>query len=69
MIKCVDKGIWTCISRYGVPKKSYDNDSAAIIAAKLINEHDAKPNTKLVAYKCTHCHKYHLLTVRKKIKL
>jgi hypothetical protein len=68
MIKCVDKGIWTCISKSGVPKKSYDDSDAAISAAKLVNKHDPKETTKLVAYKCTHCHKYHLLTVNKKIK-
>jgi hypothetical protein len=68
MIKCVDKGIWTCISNLGVPKKSYDNSDAAISAAKLVNKQEPKETTKLVAYKCTHCHKYHLLTVNKKIK-
>lgn len=49
-------------------KKSYDNSDAAISAAKLVNKHDPKETTKLVAYKCTHCYKYHLLTVNKKIK-
>jgi len=68
MIKCVDKGFWTCIGRNGVPKKSYLDDKSAISAAKIVNEKDPKPDTKLVAYKCTHCNKYHLLTVRKKIK-
>ena len=68
MIKCVNKGIWTCISNSGVLKKSYDNSDAAISAAKLVNKYDPKETTKLVAYKCTHCHKYHLLTVNKKIK-
>ena len=66
MIKCVDRGIWTCISNSGVLKKSYDNSDAAISAAKLVNKYDPKETTKLVAYKCTHCHKYHLLTVNKK---
>ena len=68
MIKCVDKGIWTCISKSGVLKKSYGTSDVAISAAKLVNKHDSKETTKLVAYKCTHCHKYHLLTVNKKIK-
>jgi hypothetical protein len=66
MIKCFDKGPWTCVSRSGVPKKSYDTDNAAISAAKLINKRNDEANTKLVAYKCTHCHNYHLLTVNKK---
>ena len=69
MIKCHDKGKWTCIGRNGKPKKSFPTDNAAISAAKLSNNFDANPNTKLVAYKCTHCNQYHLLTVTKKIKL
>ena len=68
MIKCHDKGIWTCIGKSGKPKKSYPTSDAAISAAKLVNEHDPKPDTKLVAYKCTHCSNYHLLTVKKKLK-
>ena len=65
MIKCVDKGIWTCIGRTGIPKKSYPDDKSAISAAKIVNEKDPKPKTKLVAYKCTHCGQFHLLTVNK----
>lgn len=68
MVKCTDKGIWTCIGRTGVPKKSYLSDRDAISAAKIVNEKDPKPNTKLVAYKCTHCNKFHLLTVNKRIR-
>jgi hypothetical protein len=68
MIKCVDKGMWTCVSKSGAPKKSYDTADAVISAAKLVNEHDPKPDTKLIGYKCTHCHKYHLLTVNKRIR-
>ena len=68
MIKCVDKGIWTCIGRNGVPKKSYLNDKSAISGANIVNEKDRKQNTKLVAYKCKNCNKYHLLTVSKKMK-
>lgn len=66
MIKCVDKGIWTCIGRNGVPKKSFDDDKSAISAAKIINNNTPDSPTKLVAYKCTHCQKYHLLSVRRK---
>ncbi len=69
MIKCVDKGRWTCISRSGVPKKCYPDSDTAISAARIVNEKDPKPNTKLVAYKCTHCNQYHLLTVNKKEKI
>lgn len=66
MIKCIDKGIWTCISREGKPKKSFIDDKSAISAAKIINEKDPKPDTKLVAYKCSNCSNYHLLTVKKR---
>ena len=66
MIKCHDKGIWTCRSRTGKPKTAYNDDTTAISAAKIVNEKYKNPNTKLVAYKCTHCYKYHLLTVNKK---
>lgn len=68
MIKCTDKGIWTCIGRNGTPKKSFPSDKLAIQAAKTINEKNPKDDTKLVAYKCTNCNQYHLLTVKKKIK-
>jgi hypothetical protein len=68
MVKCVDKGKFTCISRNGIPKKSYDTDNAAIAAAKIVNGKDPKPDTKLVAYKCCHCQKYHLLTTKIKNK-
>lgn len=68
MIKCTNKGKWTCISRNGTPKKSYPNSDSAISAAKLVNEHNTEKNTKLVAYKCDHCQKYHLLTVNNKKK-
>ena len=68
MIKCVDKGIWTCIGSNDVPKKSYTDDKSAISAAKIVNEKDSKQYTKLVAYKCSHCAQFHLLTVNKKIK-
>lgn len=56
----------TCISRSGIPKKAYKTSDWAISAAKIVNEKNTTPNTKLVAYKCTHCHQYHLLTVKKK---
>lgn len=68
MIKCTDKGIWTCISRSGKPKKSYPNQNSAISAAKIVNEKDPKLNTKLVVYKCTNCLQYHLMTKIKRTK-
>jgi hypothetical protein len=68
MIKCTDKGKWTCISRTGTPKKSYSTSDSAIQAAKLVNESNKNLNTKLVAYKCSHCYQYHLLSVKKRIR-
>ena len=68
MIKCTDKGVWTCIGRNGKPKKAFASDKLAIQSAKTINEKDPKDGTKLVAYKCTNCNQYHLLTVNKKKK-
>lgn len=38
MIKCTDKGKWTCIGRNGVPKKSYDTANKVIMSAKTVNE-------------------------------
>ena len=67
MIKCTDKGMWTCIGKNGTPKKQFPDDKSAISAAKLINENNPQPFTKLVAYKCTQCNKYHLTNRNKKI--
>ncbi len=68
MLKCVDKGIWTCISRSGLYKKSYESADIAIESAKFINSNNSNSITKLVAYKCTHCYKYHLMSVYKKFR-
>ena len=40
----------------------------AIENAKYLNKKYANDNSKLVAYKCTHCSHYHLTTKFKKIK-
>ena len=68
MIKCIDKGKWTCISRNNTPKKSYPTADIAIRAAKCVNDINLEKPTKLVAYKCTYCFKYHLVTVFKNKK-
>lgn len=68
MIKCYDKGIWTCISKNGKPKKSFKTSDDAINFAKWANNKFDSEDTKQVAYKCTNCHQYHLLTVKKRIK-
>ena len=55
------------------PKKSYDTLDKAISEAKRLNSLD-KQVTKLVAYKCDHCYKYHIgrngkiLTDKEKLK-
>lgn len=63
MIKGADnKG---CFSKYLKPKKRYSTSDAAIEKAKELNAKSGKINSKLVAYKCTSCHQYHLTTVFK----
>ena len=69
MIKCTDKGKWTCIAKSGKPKKAFLNQDKAIDFAKWANKKFPQRNQKQVAYKCTHCHQYHLLTVSIKPKL
>lgn len=56
------------------PKKAYKTLDDAIANAKLLNASD-NHIIKLVAYKCTYCHKFHLgrngkvITEKEKIKL
>jgi hypothetical protein len=69
MIKCVDNGLLTCISRDGKPKSRWLTSDEAIENAKYLNKKYDNPNSKLVAYKCTHCSHYHLTTKFKKIKI
>lgn len=66
MQKCVDKGMFTCIGRNGVPKRRFETSEQVIHAAKLINSKTPDSTTKLVGYKCSHCHGYHLTTHFKK---
>lgn len=68
MIKCKDNGIYTCISKNGNPKNRYDSDNEVIEEAKRLNKKYFSETTKLVGYKCTQCHKYHLTTVKKRIR-
>lgn len=60
MFKCVDNGKDTCYSKSGEPKSRWSTDKEAIEKAKRLNEKFYDPDTKLVAYKCSHCHYYHL---------
>ena len=51
-----------CFKKYGnrlVPKKQYNTQDEAIDDAKIINK---KPHQihKVVPYRCSICHKYHL---------
>ena len=68
MIKCVDNGLLTCFSRDGKPKSRWSSSDEAKEHAKYINKSNANDNSKLVAYKCTHCNHYHLTTKFKKVK-
>jgi len=68
MKPCEHNGRYTCISRNGVPKKSYDTDKQAINTAKILNENNLDSVTKLVAYKCSYCGKFHLTSHFKRIR-
>ena len=68
MVKCIDKGAYTCISKHGKKKHRYDTSEEAITAAKIINDKNNDTVTKLVAYKCSHCFGYHLTTHFKRIR-
>lgn len=62
MIKCKDNGVMTCVSKNGNAKSRWKTDTEAINNAKYLNEKYPSEQTKLVAYKCTNCHHYHLTT-------
>ena len=50
-----------------VPKKAYDTQDEAIDIAKIINSQDHVIH-KVVPYKCSVCHKYHLGRNGKELK-
>ncbi len=64
MIKAIDNGKYSCISKNGNPKSRWDTSEEVIAKAKYLNEKNHEKNTKLVGYKCPNCHKYHLTTVK-----
>lgn len=68
MIKGIDNGQFSCISKTGKEKSRWDTDEEAIKNAKYINTKYPEKDTKLVPYKCTNCHKYHLTTKQIKKK-
>jgi hypothetical protein len=68
MRKCIDKGAFTCIGRSGKPKRRFETSEHAISAAKLINDRHKELTTKLVGYKCSHCHGFHLTTHTKRVR-
>ena len=68
MQKCIDFGKFTCVNHSGLQKKKYKTDKIAIATAKLINNRENNPYTKLVAYKCSYCNEYHLTTHLKRIR-
>lgn len=62
MIKGKNYGEFSCLSSSGAPKSRWDTADEAIANAKYINKTYPEDDTKLVAYKCSHCHHYHLTT-------
>lgn len=67
MVKGVDNGVMSCIAKSGKPKSRWDTDTEAIENAKYINENKLQnEDYKLVAYKCPHCHHYHLTSKSKR---
>ena len=68
MVKCKHNGALTCVSKSGKPKNRYNTDSEVIKEAKRVNKKYFSETTEVVGYKCTHCHHYHLTTVKKKRK-
>lgn len=69
MIKSTDNGIYSCISKSGKEKNRYNSSDEVIAEAKRVNKkyHSDKPS-KVVGYKCPHCHYYHLTTTRKRVR-
>lgn len=68
MIKCKDSGEYTCVSRSGRLKQSYSTADLAIEKAKEVNDMNPNSPTKLIVYKCTQCHKYHLTSTKRRIR-
>lgn len=64
MIKGINNGIYSCISKSGKPKSRWDTSEEVITKAKYLNLKNNSKNTKLVGYKCPKCNKYHLTTVK-----
>ena len=48
-------------------KKKYSSLDDAILVAKKVNLDPSRPR-KVIAYKCPHCHKYHIGRGLKKMK-
>lgn len=68
MIKCKNNGKFTCIGKNGKPKNRYETADLAILSAKRINTKYPDNPTKLVSYKCSHCHFYHLTSKPKRVR-
>lgn len=66
MIKSKNFGIFNCISKNGTPKSAWNTADEAIKKTKFLNEKYPSETTKLIGYKCSHCHKYHLTTTKKR---
>ena len=68
MIKCKDNGKMTCVSKSGKPKSRWKTSDEVIKQAKYLNKKYPKKDTKLVGYKCSNCHHYHLTTTKKRVR-
>lgn len=69
MVKGINKGIFSCISKNGNPKSRWKTAEEAISNAKYLNKKNNQTDRKLVGYKCPNCHFYHLKTNFKIVKL
>lgn len=69
MEKGKNYGIYSFIAKSGKPKSRWETDKEAIENAKYLNKKYPKDNSKLVAYKCPNCHKYHLKTNYKNVQI
>ena len=68
MIKSKNFGIFNCMSKSGKPKSAWDTSDEIIEQAKYLNKKYPSDKTKLIGYKCSHCHKHHLTTTKKRIR-
>ena len=69
MIKSKNYGHLNCISKRGELKSRWKTSDEIIEAAKKANTKYPSEETKVVGYKCSHCHHYHLTTTKKRQRI